>query len=1440
MSNNIRIRTTPNEFKSKAIKINLEQDFDFLEILSLSISQEEVYKRYCSDYGAVVGRVIMNNGVGIPNVKVSVFIPLDENDVDNYEISGLYPFESLKDTDIDGKRYNLLPDSHQFDCHTPIGTFRNKREVLDNDTLLDIHCKYYKYTAITNESGDFMIFGVPTGTHLINVDCDLSDIGIYSQRPYDFMREGQPKSAFDTSNKFKYGDDLDKLVQVKSQRTSVNVVPFWGDTEQCEIGITRIDFDLKHELKPSAIFMGSIFGDNEKNSINKRCKPRKKLGSLCETITSQGTIEMLRKDINGHNEQYDVQGGRLIDDDGAWAYQVPMNLDYMVTNEFGQLVPSEDPSKGIPTRAEVRFRIGMDVTGGEGKLRTRAKYLIPNNPNNYGESDYTFDERTKDYSFRNIYWNKIYSVKNFIPRYQTIGGGPFQADVRAMTGIKDVDDCTGYHNPFPFNRMDSDVNPLFSILCIIIGIVSFIVVLINSVIINLINGVIFILNAVLAAICEVIFFIGKIVCALRHPTCASCRASCRQQACIGSCAGDCDNCLCGNIIPYIPCITLKCQGEEYGPGCLPNSLSWNATNKPPMAHWPDDGHLGHGYLETAPPADGGWASCTSFSLAEALDVWEFDFYNDWINGTLYSFLLKYKKKRRGKEKFCEYDCDDFGNGTDGDNNGNSDNNCKNNWLVDTCTDNGVKSSLSDNIKDGLVKKFEDELYYASYTHNGDYKLFATDIIDLGAMFECDWQGRPKLQPYLVPTTYNAPDLLDEFDEDTNELITSGYDSSSLGLNNSLFFEINCLGIFTNAKNCSNIKRQCEFGVGLDEYRSDESAFLGCGTIGTVGYGNVPLNGGAGEVDREIGNCDIDNLLSRDIFTLLNNPNAGIDLNDNTTEEYHALFDIPNGAYSKFRSFDNSKIVKQPRGNSYYFYFGLNPGRTGLDLMNKKYFEVCNIPVKNDYIISGNTNDSTTINGCNGTIDIQMIGGSAPFTFEWIGPNGFNSSSQNITNLCVGTYTVIVTDSLGSQVSQTFTINQPFSVSCFASPTPVSQNGASDGAINIVGIGGGNGGPYTTSITGPVSSTHTGVSGPTDIFTGLPSGVYTVTTSDINGNMASCTTTGVTITTPPPLIITGNSTNVTCYGGGNGVLNLGYVSGIAPIIWSVTGPSMYNSTTTTNTNLQPGTYNVTATDSIGQTQTLSFVIIQPTMINGSLNATNITCNGANNGYLNGTIYGGTPPYTYSWSGPTVNPITNTTASLGPIGNITYPAGTYTLSVVDANNCTKDFTATVKEPSVIDVQIGSVTNVTCNGGSNGSVTLSATGGNPSLSPANGTYQYRIGSGAWQASPTFNGLSAGSYTFSVKDINNCTDSVVISVTEPTVVTLSVLGQTNTTITVSGSGGNGGPYEFRHRTSPSGTWSSWTTTSIRSGLTPSTNYDLQSRDSQACESSIVTHSTI
>ena len=108
MKNYYRIRT--DIAKDQVVKAKLTQDVDFLEILSLKIRQEDTYKLHVSNYGVIVGRVLANDAFGIPNAKVSVFIPLEDEDKLKSDITNLYPYTDIQTKDKDNRRYNLLPD----------------------------------------------------------------------------------------------------------------------------------------------------------------------------------------------------------------------------------------------------------------------------------------------------------------------------------------------------------------------------------------------------------------------------------------------------------------------------------------------------------------------------------------------------------------------------------------------------------------------------------------------------------------------------------------------------------------------------------------------------------------------------------------------------------------------------------------------------------------------------------------------------------------------------------------------------------------------------------------------------------------------------------------------------------------------------------------------------------------------------------------------------------------------------------------------------------------------------------------------------------------------------------------------------------------------------------------------------------------------------------
>ena len=126
----VRIRTSLDD---KNLMVELNQDFDFLEVLSLKISQEDLYTTFCADYGVLVGRVIANKGFGVPNAKISIFIPVTDEDERENLIQTLYPFRNVTDKNDEGYRYNLLLSESTCNLNTAVGTFPTKEEVLNND-----------------------------------------------------------------------------------------------------------------------------------------------------------------------------------------------------------------------------------------------------------------------------------------------------------------------------------------------------------------------------------------------------------------------------------------------------------------------------------------------------------------------------------------------------------------------------------------------------------------------------------------------------------------------------------------------------------------------------------------------------------------------------------------------------------------------------------------------------------------------------------------------------------------------------------------------------------------------------------------------------------------------------------------------------------------------------------------------------------------------------------------------------------------------------------------------------------------------------------------------------------------------------------------------------------------------------------------------------------
>lgn len=293
-SKTIRLKTQTQGQNDQFVTLQMNQTYDFINILSLKLPVKNLYQQFSSDFGVIAGRVNAMGGVGIPNCKVGIFIPKDDTVINNklsklktdiqkskIKISELlYPFYTTKTTDSNGRRFNLLPSKSKNRGYngfpynilgigstpkTPLGTFPEKEHVLSDDNWLYVYDNYFYLTTTTNDAGDFMIYA-PIGQHTLVMDCDVTDIGKFSTTPAVLSKTmGVSPSFFEQNGtKIKQTNDLDNAPNIIHQEVIINVKPLWvQDTDNPEFGITRQDFDLKTELKPSFTVFGATINQNK-------------------------------------------------------------------------------------------------------------------------------------------------------------------------------------------------------------------------------------------------------------------------------------------------------------------------------------------------------------------------------------------------------------------------------------------------------------------------------------------------------------------------------------------------------------------------------------------------------------------------------------------------------------------------------------------------------------------------------------------------------------------------------------------------------------------------------------------------------------------------------------------------------------------------------------------------------------------------------------------------------------------------------------------------------------------------------------------------------------------------------------------------------------------------------------------------------------------------
>lgn len=427
-------------------------------------------------------------------------------------------------------------------------------------------------------------------------------------------------------------------------------------------------------------------------------------------------------------------------------------------------------------------------------------------------------------------------------------------------------------------------------------------------------------------------------------------------------------------------------------------------------------------------------------------------------------------------------------------------------------------------------------------------------------------------------------------------------------------------------------------------------------------------------------------------------------------------------------------------------------------------------------------------GNTGAATATAIGGTPPYSYEW--SNGENTES--IDGLTEGTYTITITDANGCMAIADFTVDVVDDFMVNVVGRDVLCNGGNTGSILLVPSGGT--APY-------VYNWNTGAT--TNEITGLSAGTYSVTVAEAGGCTVEKT---ITINEPPALNLSVSGTNATCPGANDGAASASASGGAPPYAYSWS-----NGAITANIGpLSPGTYSVTATDANLCEASGSVTIAEPPQLQGSIATFDALCAGDANGSAMATVSGGTPPYTYAWSAGGNGQAINGLA-----------AGSYSLSVSDANGCMLVLDFSIAEPAALSITATTGVGATCDNATDGAATVFANGGTP-------PYRYSWSNGANTSS--ISNLPAGAYSVTVTDANGCTAqaSVAISAFDSPSCSIAITRE----ITSAGNDGeaqanvSGGTAPFSYL------WSNGQNSATAANLAPG-SYSVVVTDANGCETS-------
>ncbi len=386
---------------------------------------------------------------------------------------------------------------------------------------------------------------------------------------------------------------------------------------------------------------------------------------------------------------------------------------------------------------------------------------------------------------------------------------------------------------------------------------------------------------------------------------------------------------------------------------------------------------------------------------------------------------------------------------------------------------------------------------------------------------------------------------------------------------------------------------------------------------------------------------------------------------------------------------------------------------------------CQVNQPDSFFVNVQVTNPLCFNTSTGSIQLNVSGATPPYSYTWSPSNYLGSQLNNIPG---GVYLVTITDSKGCTKIVSVTLDDPPQLQLTVSKTDPTCYGYNNGSANVSVSGG----------TSPYFYVWSPFGGNQPTANNLPAGNYTVSVYDANGCVI---VESISLVHPSPLTAQLNWVNpVSCFGGNDGSASIAVNGGTPPYTyeWLPNGGSA-----SIATSLSAGSYSVSITDNKGCVLVFPVTITQPTApLSVTLQTTNPTCFGQNNGIIQAQVTGGTPLYNYLWDPPNLN--------VSSIINLS--SGTYQLTITDNKGCTTTASATLTSPAAIDVQ-SSTTPSNC-GTNTGTISLTVNGGSP-------PYQFVWNPGNYTSQNLIN-LYAGVYQVTVTDMNNCTQTAFVNVND------------------------------------------------------------------------------